>query len=83
MNQLKNLDSFEMPLRRYRALAGLLELILRQCELSPERHERLRAHYVEKTEQLKECPWLRQYNIELKPQGSAASRLLLSRTTRG
>lgn len=60
------------PLRRHRALTGIIEQLMRRCELSPEAQERVRRHYKEKTEQLQGCPWLQQFDLQLGPQGSVA-----------
>jgi hypothetical protein len=72
MNTLVTSPSWELTLRRHRALSGLLELILRHCELPPELAAKAQQHYAEKTAQLKACTWLRQFPLTLKPQGSAA-----------
>lgn len=58
--------------RRHRALTGIIERLMRRCELSAEAQKRVRRHYEEKTEQLQGCPWLRQYDLQLGPQGSVA-----------
>lgn len=63
---------FTATLRRHRSLAGLLELLMRRCELSPDALKRVRAHYEEKTQQLQGCTWLRQYPLHLSPHGSVA-----------
>lgn len=59
-------------MRRHRSLTGIIERLMRRCELSAEDQANVRRHYREKTEQLQGCPWLRQFDLNLAPQGSAS-----------
>lgn len=72
MSTITSSVSFEELTRRHRAIVGILELILRSCELSAEQHDAIKRHYTEKVNRLKECEWLRQFDLHLTPQGSVA-----------
>ncbi|MGA3008508.1 MAG: hypothetical protein ABSE59_11525 [Opitutaceae bacterium] len=72
MNNLTVSESFDQLTLRHRSLAGLLELILCSCELSPDQHLAIRRHHAEKIDHLKECHWLQQFDLHIGLQGSAA-----------
>lgn len=73
MNGIAVSEPLEQLHHRHRALTGLLELVLRNCELPPDLFARAQDHYAEKTTQLKGCEWLRQFPLRLTPQGSIAT----------
>jgi len=72
MNDLVINETLEELSLRQRAVTGLLELIAQSCDLTPAQHEAIRRHYTDKIEHLKECTWLRQYDLSLEPQGSVS-----------
>lgn len=54
------------------ALTSVLEKVLTQCDLPPELYRKAEQHYREKTDHLKQCPFLRRFEVVMKPQGSAS-----------
>ncbi|MBS0631411.1 MAG: hypothetical protein JSS11_05825 [Verrucomicrobia bacterium] len=72
MSQLVANESLQELSRRQRAVTGLLELIARTCDLTPEQQADIRRHYTEKIEHLKKCTWLQPYDLLLEPQGSVS-----------
>lgn len=65
--------SFEELSARDGALISVLERILVECDLPPDLYSRALDHYKEKTDYLKTCPVLCDYEVTLKPQGSTST----------
>lgn len=65
--------SFEELRARDDALVSILERILAECDLPPDLYRRALDHYKEKTDYLKTCPVLCDYEVTLKPQGSTST----------
>lgn len=65
-------SDFESRFFRESTLLSVLETILAKCDLPDELHAKAQQHYDEKTEHLRECSFLSEFEVTLKPQGSSA-----------